>query len=156
MWCITEEKPPKMQGSYCFSVKLLVFSSMLRGNSSLIYLCISCKVSDGCRILFIPSWLWPPKKNERGGEATERDVGKEKRGKIWIHPTKKNIYVHHFHQQSGIHSKLQNQFCQYGNLVGQFSYWPTVSLYVSLLKLNSFLRKHLFGIHSLKIFKISA
>lgn len=55
-------------------------------------------------------------------EKPRRDVGKEKRGKIWIHLTKKKIYVYHFHQQSGIHSKLQNQFCQYGNLVGQFSY----------------------------------
>lgn len=118
MWCITKAKPPKMQDSYCFSVKLLAFSSVLWGNSSLIYLCVCCQVSDCCPLLFLPSWLWPPKKQMKEVGKPQRDVGKEERGKIWIR-LKGKVHVHHFHHQLRFLSKLQNQLCQHEN-----SCWP--------------------------------
>lgn len=151
MWCITKAKPPKMQGSYCFSAKLLVLSSVLWGNSNLIYLRVCCEVSDCCPILLIPSWLWPPKKNERGGEATERCRQRRKRQDLDLLNEKYMFIIFITCQESTINYEVS--FAIMETVVGQFDYWPTVSLCVPLLKQNPFLRKHLFGLYSSNIFK---
>lgn len=85
-------------------------------------------------------------------EKPQRDVGKEERGKIWIYLNEKYMFIIFITcQESTINYKIS--FANMETVVGQFSYWPTVSLYVPLLKQNPVLRKHLFGLYSLNIFK---
>lgn len=85
-------------------------------------------------------------------EKPQRDVGKEERGKIRI-PLKKTctFIISITSQESTINYKIS--CANVGAVVDQFSYWPTMPLHISLLKLSPLPRKHLFGLQSLNIFK---
>lgn len=104
-----------MQGSYCFSVKLLAFSSVLCGNSSS-FISVFVVKSQTATLCFFSLPGIDLQRKMKEVEKPQRDVGKEERG-LYSSEEKKNTCSSH--HQLGFLSKLQNQLCQH-----EGSSWP--------------------------------
>lgn len=82
MGCITKAKPPKMQGSYCFSVKLLVFSTGPWGKRVTSFISVSVVNSQTAALSFFSLLDLNLKRKMKEVVKPQKDVGKGERGQI--------------------------------------------------------------------------